>query len=326
METKQQTEKGRVQSKPAPPAGDSTGRAGNVTNSTPPAHESTGRTVPGQRGTRREDEGSPWPSDDTQRAAEYQRRQAEWRTADYQRWKAEWKKSPARPQEIVHKEWEDIMMKRTRLIKKMSTTAFSNMCAIINANEGQTPALQPREPTVHPDIGTPEDQRTEAAAQHRQLPVTRKKMPEHQKAESTSQPRRMNEGPKRASVTVSGERRGGMPRYGQALTNGQKQPRRDRPPEKASQTRRPKTTQKQPTNTAQLEEEEGSRSGQSDRQRGRWGRQQRASQEEQEATGRKQPEGDLASAAMHQEGLHYHKEEDAKAQEGRGFSPAQAEE
>jgi hypothetical protein len=109
-------------------------------------------------------------------------------------------------------------MKRTRLIRKMSTTAFSNMCAIINANEGQTPALQPREPTVHPDSGMPEDQRTEAAVQHRQVPVTRKKMPEHQKAEATSQPRRMNEGPKRASVTVSGERRGGMPKYGQALT------------------------------------------------------------------------------------------------------------
>jgi hypothetical protein len=65
---------------------------------------------------------------------------------------------------------------------------------------------------------SPEEQRAEAAAQHRQVPVTRKKMPEHQKAEATTQPRRRNEGPKRASVTGSGERRGRMPKYGQALT------------------------------------------------------------------------------------------------------------
>jgi hypothetical protein len=62
------------------------------------------------------------------------------------------------------------------------------------------------------DKEMPEGQKAEAKAQHRQVPVTRKKMPEHQKAEATTQPRRKNEGPKRASVTRSGERRGRMPK------------------------------------------------------------------------------------------------------------------
>jgi hypothetical protein len=216
QETKQQAKEGRVQAKPTLPAHESTGRAGpkqHVTKPTPPARESTGRTVPGQLVTRKEDEGSPWPTDDTQRAAEYQRCQAEWMAADYQRWQAEWKRSPARPppeqqgqtqetarvslglqglsqetarestgltqEELVHREWEDVMLKRTRLVKKMGGTAFIKMASIIESSGEQTPPQQPREPTAEPAS----------------------EMPEGQKAEATAKHRRKEEGPKRASFT-----------------------------------------------------------------------------------------------------------------------------
>jgi hypothetical protein len=238
-------------------------------------------------------------------------------------------------EELVHREWEDVMLKRTRLVKKMGRTAFIEMASIIESSGEQTPPQQPREPTAQPTSEMPEGQKAEATAKHRRKeegpkqasftgpvkangrtakrckaptarnsqegiggkikrlkrngperhissqpaqpsrersegpkrarltgkgrgggvrnapakssrkqpagpsrsgtqtppqqqrkptaqptgegPATRKKMPEHQKAEATAQPRRKNDGPKRASGTGAGARRGRTPEHSQAI-------------------------------------------------------------------------------------------------------------
>jgi hypothetical protein len=116
-------------------------------------------------------------------------------------------------EEFVHQDWEDSLLKRIKHVHKMSVTAFlhktvaamtdgqmSSMAESSRSGE-QTPPQQPREPTAQPAS---------------QFPARNKKMPEWQKAEATAQPRRKKEGPKRASLTGSGEANGRTAKRSQA--------------------------------------------------------------------------------------------------------------